>query len=608
MRRFVTFCCICAALSLQAQRKAKTDPAPDRFAGMDTMMEHLLRDAHAAGLAVAVVQKDKVIYSHGFGYRDYEKKLPVTPSTLFAIGSCTKAFTSSLMGTLHAAGKVDYDEPARTYLPTLRFYNDEMTNNITVRDLMSHRTGLPRYDISWYMFPGTSRDSLLKRVQYMAPTARIREKWQYNNFMFLLQGMIAEKVTGRSWETNVSDGIFRPLQMNSSGFSIHDLEKSDDAAMGYGVKKDSVIKKINYFNITGMGPCGSINSNVNDMARWVTAWINGGKYEGKQILPAAYVKEAITSQMVIPGGLPVPERPDLHFSNYGFAWMLSSYRGHYRVEHGGNIDGFSAEVAFYPSDSLGIVVLSNQNASAVPPIALNLFADRLLNLPYYNWIAEVKKAQDKLSKAMKELEKAQQGIKRAAVHASHPLADYEGVYSNPAFGSFEVAVENDSLVAHIANQSFWLSNYHYDVFDAYEKNAGEPVDTSSKNHLQFQFLMNTAGDITSASVPLEPTMSLPSTFNKTPRAHAVAKDELQKYAGDYELAGGVAKVYVKDNTTLYVVVPGQADYELIPVGGTKFALKVLPSFFVEFEMNDRKEATGIAFIQPNGTFKGTKKK
>jgi CubicO group peptidase (beta-lactamase class C family) len=164
---------------------------------LDAAFEKVLTDWKAAGFAVAVVEKNKIIYSKGFGYRDLEKKLPVTPNTLFAIGSCTKAFTSSLIGLLQKEGKVEFDKPAHTYLNTLRFYNDEMNNGITLRDMMSHRTGLPRHDYSWYYFSTSSRDSIMQRIQYQQPTFPVRNKWQYNNFMFwrraaLLKGLPAK--------------------------------------------------------------------------------------------------------------------------------------------------------------------------------------------------------------------------------------------------------------------------------------------------------------------------------------------------------------------------------------------------------------------------------
>ncbi len=226
------------AFTTMAQKRKPVTP-PDRFAGLDTAFARVLNDWKVAGFAVAVVEKGKVVYSKGFGYRDYDKKLPVTPNTLFAIGSCTKAFTSSLVGLLQKDGKIEYDQPVTKYLPDLKFYNDDLNNHLTVRDMMCHRTGLPRHDFSWYL-ANTTRDSLIARIQYLDPSAPLRQTWQYNNFMFLAQGVLAEKLFGKTWEENVRDKIFKPLGMKSSIFTMGEMEKSSDASRGYEVEKDSL--------------------------------------------------------------------------------------------------------------------------------------------------------------------------------------------------------------------------------------------------------------------------------------------------------------------------------------------------------------------------------
>ena len=178
-----------------AQKKSKK--IEDPFARLDTAFQRVLKERKAVGFAVAVVKNNEVIFSKGYGYRDLENKLPVTTNTLFAIGSCTKAFTSALLGIENNNGNIEYDKPARLYLPDLFFYNDELNNQVTIRDMMTHRTGLPRHDYSWYLFRSSSRDSLLRRIKFMEPSAPLRQTWQYNNFMFLVQGMIAEKLTGK---------------------------------------------------------------------------------------------------------------------------------------------------------------------------------------------------------------------------------------------------------------------------------------------------------------------------------------------------------------------------------------------------------------------------
>lgn len=597
-----------ALLSMQLTYAQKKTAAPaDPLAGIDTILQKILKDRKAVGFAVAVVKKDKIIYAKGFGYRDEEQKLPVTPNTLFAIGSCTKAFTSSLMGLFNKENKLEYDKPARDYLPALQFYNNELNNGVTVRDLMCHRTGLPRHDYSWYLFNSDSRDSLLQRIKYQEPTAPLRQTWQYNNFMFLVQGMIAEKLSGKSWEKNIKEKIFTPLGMTSSNFSIHDLAKAPDASLGYTLYKDSIIRKTEYYDINAMGPAGSINSSVNEMSNWVITWINGGKFNGKEVLPAAYAKEAMSSQMVMSSGLPDPEIPDAHLANYGFGWMISSYRGHYRVEHGGNIDGFSASTSFYPNDSIGIIVLVNQNGSAVPGLVRNTIADRLLKEKPVDWNGRANLAQLKAKTTGKEADASVVSNKKTGTQPSHKKNEYAGIFNNPGYGSFEVTNRNDSLIMITRNEETWLRHYHYDVFEVLPIDKKTGIDTTLKENLKISFLTSVSGDISGVTIPLQPGLK-DIEFSKKAKAKEVSKDELSKFIGEFEFAPGKGvKFYLKGEKTLYAFIEGQPEYELVPVDKNKFELKVLQGYSVQFEENEKGEILSASFIQPNGTFKAKKK-
>ncbi|RZL18343.1 MAG: class A beta-lactamase-related serine hydrolase, partial [Pedobacter sp.] len=376
MKLSLLFTSLLTTITFVVQAQTNTKPAK-QISDIDSVLNQVLKDQHIAGFAVAVVKGDEVIYSKGFGYRDVANKKPVTPNTLFAIGSSSKAFTSSLIGLLEKDGKLKLDDKATSVLPQLSFYNTEMNNQITVRDLMAHRTGISRYDMSWFLFNTANRDSIIRRVKYMKPTSGIREKWYYNNFMFLAQGMIVERLSGKTWEQNIKEKFFGPLEMKRSTTDFNAFKNDSDVALPYTVEKGNVIKKIDYYNINGMGPAGSINSSVNDMTNWLKVWISGGFYKGKEILPTNYVRQAASSQMVMEAALPA-KHDDVFLANYGLGWMIGSYRGHYSVEHGGNINGFSANVAFFPSDKLGIVVLTNQNGSKVPTLVTNSIADVML--------------------------------------------------------------------------------------------------------------------------------------------------------------------------------------------------------------------------------------
>ena len=577
-----------------------------RLKGLEKELNDILEATQAPGFAVAIIEGKKIIYAKGFGYRDYENKIPADANTLFAIGSSSKAFTSSILGQLRQEDKISFEESPIKYVPDLKFYNDEMDNNIIIKDLMSHRTGLPRHDYSWYLFPTNNKDSLLLRVEHQEPFIGVRQQWYYNNFMFLAQGVITERITGKSWEENIKERFFEPLGMARSNVSIEELEKSSNAAIGYELKKDSIISKMDYYHIAGMSPAGSINSSVNEMSNWLITWINQGKFNDQQILPQAYVDEAISSQMVISGALPDKEFPDMHLSNYGYAWFLSSYRGHYRVEHGGNIDGFSASVAFFPTDKIGIVVLTNQNGSAATSLVRNTIADRLLGENTTDWVKRFLENKEKNKKAQEESDENPSSLKIENTKPSHILQDYTGKYSHPGYGEFNITNQNDSLFANFKLKTLYLRHVHYDVFEPFEVTK-TGIDITDNSPLRLNFNTNDGGEISLVKMKVEGALDHPIEFKHKPNIIDVDKANLERYVGDYELSGTAIKVYIKNESKLYLFVTGQPEYELLATDKHKFSFKTLEGFKVEFMESDDKSINEIVLIQPNGTFKATRK-
>ncbi len=574
-----------------------------RWEGLEEELNEILDTWQAASFAVAVVEKDKVVYAKGFGYADYENKVKADEHTLYAIGSCTKAFTSSLLGLLRAEDKLDFDDSPRNYIPDLKFYNTDLDNLVTIKDMMSHRTGLPRHDFAWYLFPTDSKDTLIQRIAYQEPFTGIREQWYYNNFMFMAQGVITEKLTGKSWGDNIKEKLFAPLDMKRSNVSIPELEKSENVAIGYELDDDK-IKAMDYYRIRAMGPAGSINSSVTEMANWMIAWINGGKFAGKEVLPANYVQEAMSAQMVVAGGVPGGDYPDLHMANYGYGWFLSSYRGHYRVEHGGNIDGFSANASFFPSDSIGIVVLVNQNGSVVPSMVRNTVADRVLQLPKREWSKERKKRMDEAEKAQEEASASTTSTQKKETRPSHPADAYAGKYEHPGYGTFRIAVKADSLFAVLPLEKLWLKHFHYNVFQPFSVEE-EGIDVENESPLRFNFATNDVGEIASVSIKIEPMVDAIS-FKKVPDIVAIEKSALEQYVGEYELRSQSIKAYTKPTGTLHLLISGQPEYELQALGQDKFSIKGLDGFVVEFRVTDGKAKEAV-FRQPNGVFTAKRK-
>ena len=575
--------------SIQAQI-----PTDKRLLDLEAEVNKILKDYKAPGVTIAVVEKNKVVYTGGFGYRDAEKKLPVTENTLFAIGSCTKAFTSAMVGTLSEDGMVDLDKPVRNFLPELKFYNDHLNAHVTLRDMMCHRTGLPRHDFSWYGSTA-SRMELLKRIEYQEPTAELREKYQYNNFMFMSQGVVLEKLTGKSWETNIKERLFIPLGMDNTVTTVADWEKSNDRSLAYSLINDSIAKVIPYRNIDAVGPAGSINSSAKDMAKWLITWINGGKFNGKQIIPTKYRNEAMTVQMAS-GGLPSLESPDVHNFGYGLAWSIGSYRGHYRVEHGGGIDGFITTTGFFPTDSIGIFVCSA--TGNVSNVIRNLIADKMLSLPYKDWHKQMRDAfvKARLSSLMTP-KSSEDPTKVKDTKPSLNLQEYSGKYANKGYGIIEVKLNGEILMADYNSTKLNLNHKHFDLFVGY-------LEDDPEDGTELFFQLNKTGKVEKVLIPLQPGLK-DIEFTRINEVKLSAAD-LEKYSGEF-LLGPQNVSFVIRNGTLYGLLPPQPDYELVPVGNDEFKLKILDGYSVKFKSQVNGKFSEASFIQPNGVFTAKRK-
>ena len=397
------------------------------------------------------------------------------------------------------------------------------------------------------------------------------------------------------------------MGMNTSNAVINGLKNGKEASLGYEVKNDSIIKKMDYYDIAAMGPAGSINSSVNEMSNWVISWINGGKFKGEQILPESYVKEAISPQMIMANSIPDKEFPDMHISTYGYGWMVSSYKGHYRVEHGGNINGFSANVAFFPTDSIGIVVLANQNGSLVPGIVRNIISDRLLKVDKTDWNKIQKEKADEAKKQAAAGQEKSASIQKKGTKTSHLLAEFTGDYSHPGYGTVDIQFERDSLFGQTPYQKVWLKHFHYNIFSLVGMENGR-VDTTTVSPMQFNFRINNMGEIASLSFKAEPTVDA-IEFKRKPKEIAVNKETLEKYTGEYDLSGQTVKFYLKEGNenTLFLFVTGQPEYDLLAIGKDKFALKVADGFTIEFAEDENGNVKEAKFTQPNGVFVAKRK-
>jgi CubicO group peptidase (beta-lactamase class C family) len=560
--------------------------AAQKLDGFDTFANQELRDWKCDGFAVAVIQDGKVILSKGYGLRDVKKNLPVTEKTLFAIGSSTKSFTVTAMGTLVDQGKLDWDKPVRDYLADFKMYDPFATERMTPRDLVTHRSGLPRHDLMWYSSP-FSRQELFERLRYLEPNKDFRTTFQYQNLMFMTAGYLAGHVAGTTWQQLVRKSIFEPLGMSGSNFSVNDMQKSADFSLPYTVVNDTVVD-MPFRNIDSIGPAGSINSNIEDMTKYVMMHMA----KGKGVVSATNEMQMMIPQMAIATPSPDKELGDLA---YGMGFFVTSYRGHKFVHHGGNIDGFSALVAFLPDDKLGLVILTNQNGSALPAaVAYNVW-DRMLGLDQIDWTARVKQQRAMTKASQDEAKKKGYTIQRTGTHSSHELGEYAGEYEHPGYGIVKIEQAGGALKLDYHGLGGLLTHFHYDVFEV-PKDEANPFSQE-----KVQFHTNLAGDVDSLGIPFESTLK-DITFVKLGDRSMTQKTFLQPLTGEFLRGPITAVVALKGDTALTLTMPGQPVYNLVPVHGTKFDIKELNGYSVEFKGDD------LVFYQPQGTFAAARKK
>jgi len=569
-------------------------PLPKELKNFASFIDQTRREWNVPGVAIAVVKEGKVVMADGFGFRNIQEKLPVTASTLFAIGSCTKAFTATAVGLLVDEGKVEWDKPVRDYLPAFKLQDPVASERLTVRDLLCHRSGLPRHDLMWYG-SSFSREELFSRLPYLEASKDLRYLWQYQNLMFMVAGILVERVSNQSWEEFVRQRIFEPLTMRGANFSVAESQQSPDYALPYQ-EFNGQVEAIPFRAIEAIGPAGSINANVQDMAKWLIFNLNQGRYADKQVISEATLKEIHTPQMVVPGPLRFPE---ILYSSYGLGWLITPYRGHLLLSHGGGIDGFSALVGLLPQDQIGLVILTNLNGTPLPQILSYSLIDRLLHLPEIPWNQRFKEEAKKAKEQAEKIRKDKFQGRKEGTTPSHPLEDYVGDYENPGYGVITVTKNGAQLQAKFHDFDLKLTHFHYDVFLAENKRFG------LEEKLSFQSDLN--GHIASLSLQLEPAVK-EIVFTRLADKAMRQKSFLEPLAGEYEFQGITIKVILKKEDTLSLQIPNQPELELVPYRGYEFRIKNIPNYSVEFVKDESGKIVEAILKQPKAVIRAQRKR
>jgi len=568
-----------------------------KLQGFDAYMAKILKDWNAPGVGVGIVAGEKLVFAKGYGFRDYEKKLPFTPTTLCQIASNTKLFTAVAAGLLVDQGKLTWDEPVRDSVPSIRFYDDELNNTVTLRDMLAHRTGITRHDTIWYKSDFT-RLELFERIKYLEPSEPIRQTFLYNNLMYAAAGYLIELQSGKTWEEYVREKIFTPLSMTSTVYSIADMLKQPDYGVPYTERRDSFeLYKIPYYeDIAGVAPCGAIISNIQDMSHWLIALMNDGKYAGQQVVPADVLKATLEPAVALPNTMAETRGywESLN-STYGMGRETTSYLGHLLTSHGGDLPGFHSQVSFMPRERIGVIlfVIGNHCASLYDTVSYNVY-ERLLGLDQTPWSERILELRLKGKKAGTEARAKAGGERIPDTKPSHALSDYLGDYEHPAYGILKVAEKAGQLQFDFHKIQLPLTHFHYDRFDT--------PDDELYGKWSVNFQTNPQGDIDKAVMSLDEAEAL---FTLKPEA--LKPELLKQLAGTYATPTDTTfQVALKEENALYLVFPGQAPIKLIHYKGLKFRLKEFSDSVYEFVI-ENGEVRALKLRRPGGEVAFTRK-
>src|SRR5205807_259479 len=564
----------------------------NKLQGFDTYMEQVLKDWNTPGIGVGIVVNDKLVFAKGYGYRDYEKKLPFTPTTLCQIASNSKLFTAVAAGMLVEEGKLTWDKPVRESVSTIQFFNDQLNNNVTLRDMLSHRTRVTPHDLIWFKSPFT-RKELFEKLKYLEPQEPMRETFLYNNLMYAAAGSIIELKSGKTWEQFVRERIFAPLDMNTTTYTISDMTQHPDHGVPFREKRDSFeLYKIPYYEDTeGVAPAGAIISNIDELSHWLIALMNDGKYNGKQVLPANVLKATLQPAIGLPNTLGESQGFwELLNPAYGMGRQTAAYRGHLMTFHGGDLPGFHSQVSFLPNDKIGVIVLviSDHSAPLYNIVSYNVY-ERLLGMDQTPW--SQRQLQQRLAnkKAGTEARAKAGGDRVLNTKPSHALADYAGEYENAAYGILKIGLQGDQLQFGFHEFHFPMNHFHYDRFDT--------PDDEQYGKFSVNFRANPQGDIDSAVISLD---QAEVAFTRKPEA--IDPSLLEELAGVYLTPSKVKfEVRYQPGTGLSIAFPGAPPQRLVHLKGMQFRTPLFADDIYEFVV-ENGQVKALKEREPSGEF------
>lgn len=433
-----------------------------------------MKEFEVPGIAVAIVKDGKVMVAKGYGVRKLGEPAPVDADTLFGIASNSKAFTTAALAILVDEGKIKWDDPVAKYLPSFATYDAYVTRELTVRDLVTHRSGLGLGAGDLMFWPDTdfTREQVLAGARYIRPESSLRSKYAYNNLMFIVAGEVVHAVTGRTWDDFIRERIFAPLGMKASRISSVTFKPGDNVAWPHsrGWRLEGTLTPIAMTKDDTWAAAAGVKTNVTDLSKWVIAQLNAGALpDGKRLFSEAQSKEMWAPHTII--RITEPPTPlkatKAKFSAYGLGWTMRDFHGKKLVGHGGALTGMLSQVALIPEEKLGVIVLTNQEEGGALSAIVNHVFDSYLGLEPTDWVTAYKAARAETMAKAHAAEKKQTAERAANTRPSLPLANYAGDYQDPWYGKAVISNENGRLVLRMTRTPAMigdLEHWHYDTF------------------------------------------------------------------------------------------------------------------------------------------------
>jgi len=560
----------------------------DFVSELDSLVASAMSEWKVPGLAIAVVQSGAVALLKAYGDRDAEARLPLTTDTHFMICSITKSFTSTGLAVLVDERQLDWKKPVRDYIPEFRLHDPVATDRITVRDLLCHHSGLPRHD--WIHLPGDlSPPQMLAAMRYLEPSADIRSTFQYQNLGYLVAGMVAERVSGRSWTEFTRARLTDRLRMTVT-FTAEELAATADAAAPYTMDGDTRLRA-NLYPIRTI-PAGGINTSIASLANWLRFHLDNGTFDGQRLLSPTLIQELHTPRVYVTAS----EFAEFGDAHYGLGFGAQTYRGERVVSHGGGWIGWSTLLTMLPDHGIGVAVFTNLGDNPVASILANHVFDRTCGKEPVPWLDRLRERRRKALAQRDVDRRAHKAFRRQDTRPSHDLSDYVGDYEHPGYGRMSIAQAGDELQWAYRGMSAPLAHRHYDTFE-----LPEAPERLLPDRLAISFFTDREGNITSLSAPLEP-LAKDVVFARKPAGDCLDLAFRKECVGTFSRPQMTIVVAQDNDGQLMLTAGSQPTYKLVPYLGCSFVIAELAGFRVEFRRRADGTVHEVIFHQPNGTF------